>query len=402
MSLKKYKLSTITEKITKGTTPTTLGRPFTDSGINFIKIESIDSSGSFIPEKFAFIDEQTHQKLSRSILEDGDVLFSIAGAIGRSALVDQNILPANTNQALAIIRPKQSILTSKYLFYMTKTTEFQGQASGRIVQTAQANVNLTQLGNVTILVPHIYTQTRIADILSAYYDLIENNRQRIALLEQAARLLYREWFVYLRFPGHEHVRIVDGVPEGWAKGRLDELATINRASLKNGYQGEIEYVDISSVTPGKITETTIYRFEDAPSRARRIVQHGDIIWSCVRPNRRSHVVIWKPVENLIVSTGFAVITPTILPTSYLYFSVTTSDYVGYLDINARGVAYPAVTASDFEKSIITVPTRHLINLFDDCIQPCFDQIHILDTEMRFLAQARDLLLPRLMNGEIAV
>src|ERR1035441_5540575 len=153
----------------------------------------------------------------------------------------------------------------------------------------------------------------------------------MALLEDAARLRYQEWFVRLQFPGREHTRITKGVPEGWDKKRLDAVAEVNRATLPGSFDGEIEYVDIASVAPGQITDTTTVEFRDAPSRARRVVQHGDIIWSCVRQTRRSHAVIWKPAENLIVSTGFAVITPTAAPATFIYFATTTNEFVGYLE-----------------------------------------------------------------------
>jgi type I restriction enzyme S subunit len=177
----------------------------------------------------------------------------------------------------------------------------------------------------------------------------------MALLEEAARQLYREWFVRLRFPGREHTRIINGVPEGWQRKKLAAVAELNRESLANSFDGQIEYVDIAAITPGQINETTLYEFNEAPSRARRVVRHGDIIWSCVRPNRRSHAVIWQPASNLIVSTGFAVITPTSLPTSFLYQAITTDSFVGYLENHARGAAYPAVLVGDFERAEILVP-----------------------------------------------
>ena len=131
------------------------------------------------------------------------------------------------------------------------------------------------------------TRKQIGAILSAYDDLLENNRRRMSLLENAARLLYQEWFVRLRFPGYEHSRITRGIPEGWERKRLADIAKVNGTSLSGSYDGEIEYIDIASVVPGEITGTTRFAFRDAPSRARRVVEHGDIIWSCVRPNRRS-------------------------------------------------------------------------------------------------------------------
>jgi type I restriction enzyme S subunit len=255
---------------------------------------------------------------------------------------------------------------------------------------------------ISIKVPDINTQHRIASILSTYDSLIENNRRRIQLLEQSARLLYREWFIYLRFPGHEHVRIIDGVPEGWRKKKLKEVADVNAISLNNGFQEKIEYIDNSSVTTGQINETTLYEFNDAPGRARRLVRHGDIIWSCVRPNRESHAIIWNPRKNLIASTGFAVISPIEAPTSYIYQALTTKEFVGYLTNNARGVAYPAVTGKDFESADILIPTNSLLEQFDGTVKATIEQINVLKMQNNKLKEARDILLPRLMNGEITV
>jgi type I restriction enzyme, S subunit len=161
-------------------------------------------------------------------------------------------------------------------------------------------------------------------------------------------------------------------------------------------------IDIASVSTNSVDNTTYYEFEEAPSRARRIVKHGDILWSCVRPNRRSHAIIWNPSENLVASTGFAVITPLRLPTSFLYYSLTTDSFVGYLTNNAQGAAYPAVKASDFKKAIILVPSHSLIVTFDDVVKPLIEQSQNLKHQNQKLQQARVLLLPKLMSGEIAV
>jgi len=245
-------------------------------------------------------------------------------------------------------------------------------------------------------------QSRVAGILSAYDDLIENNQRRMALLEEAARQLYREWFVRLRFPGYEHTRITNGVPEGWEGVRLSAVADVNRKSLPGSYDGEIDYIDISSVTPGAINETTRYDFRQAPSRARRIVKHGDIIWSCVRPNRRSYAVIWQPTSTLIASTGFAVITPTGLPTAFLLQATTTDGFVGYLENHARGVAYPAVVAGDFERAEVLLPPASIVGAFNEQAEPLLAQVNTLHLQNEKLRTARDLLLPRLMSGEIAI
>jgi type I restriction enzyme S subunit len=269
-------------------------------------------------------------------------------------------------------------------------------------KAAVPGVNRNVLHEMKVRSTDTKSQEKVANILSAYDDLIANNRRRMALLEDAARQLYREWFVRLRFPGHEHTPITKGVPEGWQRKRLSDVAEVNRESLPGSYDDEIEYIDISSVTPGFINETTRYDIRDAPSRARRIVQHGDIIWSCVRPNRRSYAVIWQPATNLIASTGFAVLTPVSVPTTFLLHATTTDTFVGYLETRARGAAYPAVVAGDFRQAEILVPRISLVEAFDEQAEPLLSQSHTLRLQNARLRAARDLLLPRLMSGEIAV
>ena len=296
----------------------------------------------------------------------------------------------------------QTKADARFVYYYFRHPETVQSIRNRAITSGVPHINLGILREFKLPRPPIETQRAIVATLSTYDDLMENNRRRMALLEESARLLYREWFVRLRFPGHEHARIINRIPEGWERKTLGEVAELNRASLSGAFDGEIEYVDIASVIPGQITETTPYAFSDAPSRARRIVQHGDIIWSCVRPNRRSHAVIWNPPENLIASTGFAVITPTVVPPTFLYFGTTSDDFVGYLENHARGAAYPAVVAKDFERAKLMIPSKRLLEDFNELIEPVFDQTHNLRQQNQKLRTARDLLLPKLMNGEISV
>jgi len=286
----------------------------------------------------------------------------------------------------------------RFVYYYLRTVNLRRFDTGN----SNPTLNRNHIHNLPVLIPPLDVQDRTADILTAYDDLIENNRRRMALLEDSARQLYREWFVCLRFPGYEHTRITNGVPEGWAKKHIGDVAGINKESLSGSYDGEIDYIDISSVTPGSINETTRYDFRYAPSRARRVVKHGDVIWSCVRPNRKSYAVIWQPAPNLIASTGFVVITPVTLPTSFLLHATTTDAFVGYLTNHARGAAYPAVVARDFEQADILVPRFSLVVAFDEQVEPLLAQTSVLRVQNQKLRAARDLLLPRLMSGEIAV
>ena len=218
-----------------------------------------------------------------------------------------------------------------------------------------ANLNLATCAGSIVLHPSGPTQQKIAGILSAYDDLIENNTRRIKILEEMAQAIYREWFVHFRFPGHKKVKLVNSplgpIPEGWSVAKLADIADVNALSIRRDDQPkEIVYIDIASVSPGSIDEARRMKFEDAPGRARRIVRHGDIIWSMVRPNRRSHALVLDPEPNLIVSTGFGVVSATRVPHSYLYHALTTDEFVGYLANHATGAAYPAVKAEDFESS----------------------------------------------------
>ena len=147
------RLGDATERITKGTTPTTLKRPFVEAGINFVKAESMTGDGGFIPEKFAFIDNETHEILRRSQLQDADVLISIAGTIGRIAVMTNDYLPANTNQAVALIRPLQHIFPSGLINRFLRLGTSQQQMREKVVQAVQANLSLGTLSDLKVVVP---------------------------------------------------------------------------------------------------------------------------------------------------------------------------------------------------------------------------------------------------------
>jgi type I restriction enzyme S subunit len=327
----------------------------------------------------------------------GTLCITIAANIADTAILD---IDACFPDSVIGFVANEEVCDTKFIKYTFNTLQQQYKQFSQ--GAAQDNLSLEKLLSIKFKVPPLLVQQKIAGILSAYDDLIDNNRKRIALLEKTARLLYEEWFVRLQFPGHEHTPVVNGVPEGWERKRLDEVAEVNARSLKNNFQGEIDYIDISAVSPGVIDGTTLYEFADAPGRARRIVKHGDVIWSCVRPNRKSYAVIWEPKPNLIASTGFAVLSPVDVPTSFLVQAVTTDAFVGYLNNNAKGAAYPAVTAKDFEAAKVLIPSQALLTTFEANCNPILSQAKALGLQNQKLQAARDLLLPRLMSGELAV
>jgi type I restriction enzyme, S subunit len=185
--------------------------------------------------------------------------------------------------------------------------------------------------------------------------------------------------------------------------KLGDVAEVNRAQINaRTPPEELHYIDISSVSPGQIDSITTYAFPDVPGRARRVVEHGDVLWSCVRPNRRSHAQVMHPDANTIASTGFAVLTATKVPFPFLYFATTTDDFVAFLTNNATGAAYPAVTATTFEKADLLIPPAPLLKQFGDATIPMAEQIHTLQRQIQNLRRTRDLLLPRLLSGQVSL
>jgi type I restriction enzyme S subunit len=176
-----FNLGKLTETITKGTTPTTYGFKFTEAGINFVKVESIDENGNFIWDNIPHISEETNNALNRSILREFDILFSIAGALGRVATVGKKLLPANTNQALSIIRLKENgIAVVDYIKYYLMGPLIQGYIKRIAVQSAQANLSLKQVNDFIISLPSIREQEEIVEILSCVDSEIkqESNHKR--------------------------------------------------------------------------------------------------------------------------------------------------------------------------------------------------------------------------------
>ncbi|TQS88603.1 restriction endonuclease subunit S [Arthrobacter sp. TS-15] len=174
-------IRSISDVVTKGTTPTSLGRAFVSSGVRFIKVETIATDGKYLPDKVAYIDASTHGLLRRSQLKQDDILFSIAGALGRTAIVDSSWLPANTNQAFAIIRPsKRSGIDPRYLLWALRSQAIERHIAGINVQAAQANLSLEQVRDFEIPLPDIETQKVISDALDDADNLATTLKSLIA------------------------------------------------------------------------------------------------------------------------------------------------------------------------------------------------------------------------------
>ena len=368
-------------------------------GPRFLRItdivpDSLDWEG--VP--FCEVEEGRKQKY---LLRTGDIVIARTGA--------------TTGWAKYIKDPPEAVFAS-YLVRFRLRPSFDPRFVGFVIESqiykefiqkqmggaAQPNANAQILGSFQLPILPLDEQRRIAGILSAYDDLIENNRRRIKILEEMARALYREWFVHFRYPGHENVPLIDSplgpIPKGWEVKKLSQVAKVNRAQINaRTAPEELHYIDISSVSLGRVDSITTYCFAEAPGRARRIVQHGDILWSCVRPNRRSHALVLHPKPDTIASTGFCVLTATDVPFTFLYEATTTDEFVACLTNNATGAAYPAVTADTFEKADLLIPPQPLLDQFATTSLPLAEQVHVFRCQAFNLRLTRDLLLPRLLT-----
>jgi type I restriction enzyme, S subunit len=322
------------------------------------------------------------------------------------AWVTRQDLPCLLVQRVARLRGTSELRT-RFLRYIIGSPEFTSHVQSITTGVNVPHISGRDISRFRFCLPPTHAQDQVVSILSAYDDLIENNARRIAILEEMARRIFEEWFVHFRAPGCEGLPMVEStigpVPQGWEIRALREFASVNPEQISpRNPPAEINYVDIASVSPGSINAIAWMPFDDAPNRARRIVRHGDTIWSCVRPNRRSFALVLRPTDDMIASTGFAVLRATNVPWSYLYMVVTTHAFTDYLTNHTTGSAYPAVKADDFEKAELLSPPRPVLDRFAMVIEPMLSLSHNLRLQNANLRTQRDILLPKLISGEIDV
>jgi len=351
---------------------------------SFSRIENIHADRVPLSEK-----EESY------LLEDGDLLFArqslVLSGAGKCSIFMGDSEPVTYEGHIIRVRLNKEIANPFFYYYFFNSPIGRSTIEGIVEQVAAAGIRGSDLSKLNV--PHIPLpeQRAIAGILGALDDKIELNRRMNRTLESITRAVFRQWFV-------EGEDIVD-----WKMGRLGDFIEVNERSInKDNSNDEIEYIDISSVSVGHLEGTTIYALKDAPSRARRLVRHGDTIWSTVRPNRKSYLFIYQPKENLVVSTGFAVLTPKKIPPSFLYFFTTTEQFIDYLVSNADGSAYPAVLPERFADADLPLPPKDMLNEFERVASPLLRQIAHNEKESRTLASLRDSLLPKLMRGEVRV
>ena len=258
------------------------------------------------------------------------------------------------------------------------------------------NLNTTILSSVPIRLPALEIQKRIADILSAYDDLIENNQKQIKLLEEAAQRLYKEWFVDLHFPGHENTKIVDGVPEGWNEKTLSQIANVimGQSPKSEFYNSEKRGLPFHQ---GVGSYGVRFVMDDIYSTSyTRIAEPNSILFSVRAPVGRLNIT----KNKVVIGRGLAAINQTDGCQSYLYYLLKNKFFKD--NIVGNGSIFASVSKDELLNQKFLIPERNLMMQFEKIVSQMDKQIENLDSKNKKLIEARDRLLPKLMSGEVEV
>lgn len=352
--------------------------PKVKSGIPFVTISNISSSNQFDFCDTMFVPQKYYDKLdTKRKAQKNDILYSVVGSFGIPVLIKDN-KPFVFQRHIAILRPDSRVVFPKFLYYVMLSKEFYALADTVAVGAAQRTISLSALRNIEISLPDIEKQKRIASILSAYDDLIENNQRQIKLLEEAAQRLYKEWFVDLRFPGYEHTPIVDGVPEGWERKAVTDLLMIkygkDHKELSNG--------TIPAYGSGGLmrkVSSSIYSGESI-----LIPRKGSL-------NNVMYVsgIFWT------IDTMFYSIPQFSNIIKYTYIFLSGLDMYSF----NIGAAVPSMTVKILDGIHLFLPPKELLSSFEKEVSPFFDCKRKLEKQIDLARQARDRLLPKLMSGE---
>lgn len=385
-------------------------RFFVEEGIPVIRGNNLTfGQRRFVDDGFVYLTEEKAQEFRNCEAVADDLVFTAAGTIGQVG-----IIPQDTRFDRYIISNKQlrvrcdrSKVSPLFAFLWFTTDEMRQHIINKNTGSSVPLINLGILRGLPLPLPPLEVQERIAATISTYDDLIENNRRRMQLLEEAARLLYQEWFVRLRFPGHEHSRFLEGRPEGWERKPLIELCE----SIDYGYTASAEreevgpkFLRITDIVPSVIDWASVPHCQIQDDRREKFrLKEGDIVIArtgatvgyAKRLHRRhpeavfaSYLVrlrVKADVDNVMVGVF-----------------VESDAYKSYVRSRVGGAAQPNANARVLAAAELLVPPPSVQRHFHELVEPFVDECEVLQVQNRKLHAARDLLLPRLMSGEIAV
>lgn len=375
-------LYTVHNGLSKGKKCFGTGFPFLSFSIVFNKW--------FIPEQLYDLVEVDEKERNSYSIKKGDVFITRTSEtmeeLGMSTVALKDYPNATYNGFTKRLRPITELLEPRFIGYYLRTPEFRGKFMAFSAMTTRASLTNDDLLSLEVPVPPLPVQKRIASILSAYDDLIENNQKQIKLLEEAAQRLYKEWFVDLRFPRHESVKIVDGVPEGWSSDQLIKLAefkrgkTITKSSVKEGnvpvIAGGLEPAYFHNVAN---TVAPVITVSASGANAGYTALHNHNVWAS-----DCSFIDSKICEHIY----------------YVYNFLKTNKNM-MLNLQ-KGSAQPHVYAKNINELILLIPEEKVLKEYSNKVEVIYKAIFHKSKQISSLREARDRLLPKLMSGEIEV
>lgn len=378
---------------------------YSDEGVPVIMPKDIHNGGVSL-DTVARVPEAIAERLARHRVALNGIVLPRRGEVTKRAFIGEDQAGWLCGTGCLKIEARGKTIWPKFLYYYLGSPASVEWLERNAVGSTMLNLSAEIVGRFPLRLPTLEQQKESARILTEYDDLIENYRRRIALLEEAARLLYREWFVHLRFPGHEHFRVVDGVPEGWVRRSLGEVADCRLGKMldQKKNKGELmPYLANVNVRWGAIDLDNLreMRFEDDELDAVGL-RYGDIVMC--EGGEPGRCALWKEqVPKMVIQKAIHRIRAhEEMSYLFLYRCLRYQGESGQLTPLFTGATIKHLPREKLVTARVVAPPAPLMAVFAEHVEPVEKQIVVLEAASRRASNARDLLLPRLMNGEIAV
>ena len=345
------------------------------------------------------------QRIQRGTPRANDLIFAREAPAGNVALVQENQTVC-LGQRTVLIRPNVQKVNPQYLVYYLLSPKPQYELLGTANGATVAHVNLPAIRNLKIELPEKSVQDKIGTILVTYDDLIENNQKQIKLLEEAARRLYKEWFVDLNFPGHENTKIVDGVPEGWQYEKLGDLVkttsggTPSRRKSEYYVNGNIRWIKTKELNDRFIFETEEHITEDAvKNSSAKVLPEGALIVAMYGATIGKIGITAAEMACNQACCAF-ISFDDMISKEYLYCWLM--DNREYLVSQGKGAAQSNLSQEMIRNFSLLCPDKKVIKNFTEIVTTMLENKRVLENKILMLSKARDDLLPKLMSGEVEV
>lgn len=364
--------------------------PMSDTGAIFLGISNFNN-GRLDLSDIRYISENDLPKWTKRVSpKANDIVFSYEATLNLYAIIPDNFRGC-LGRRMALIRVDEEKAYYKFLYYYFYSDAWRTVIQENTVLGATVDrIPLIKFPDFPIYLPPIKTQRRIADILSAYDDLIENNQNQIKLLEEAAQRLYKEWFVYLRFPGHEHTKIVGGVPEGWRKERLIDIAAVQYGYAFDGSQFNSKKMGTPIIRIRNIPESQTEDYTTETADSQYMVYNGDIV---VGMDGEFHINSWAGDTAYLVQRTCRIKPFNTDLNGFLLWAIY--EPIKYFERTVVGATVAHLGKKHIDTIEILVPTAKFYMPF----KAIFDKRLLLMNQNRKLSEARDRLLSKLMSGE---